>query len=133
MKDINHLFSSDFTSEEFQRRRLQIAAMIGPKASALLQGAPAKETAHPRFSQSKIFYVHDAVGNGWQEEPLKPGMVMVVDPMVWLEDVPHCYVRVEDTIVITEDGCERLTGLAPIELNEIEAVMAQSGGLTPSL
>jgi Xaa-Pro aminopeptidase len=68
--------------------------------------------------------VHDNV-KGWHDDPLKPGMVIVVDPMIWLEDVPHTYVRVEDTVVITEAGCERLTADSPLELDDVEALMAQ--------
>jgi Xaa-Pro aminopeptidase len=50
-------------------------------------------------------------------------MVIVVDPMIWLKDVPHTYVRVEDTVVITADGCERLTSESPLELDDVEALM----------
>jgi len=67
--------------------------------------------------------VHDPNGR-WRDVPLEPGIVCALDPMVWCEP-EHQYVRVEDTIVITEDGCERLTGSAPFEIDEIEALMAQ--------
>lgn len=69
---------------------------------------------------------HDAVCP-WQDEPLRAGMVMVVDPMVWLEDAPHGYVRVEDTLVVTEDGYESLTGSVPFELDAIERLMVEPG------
>ena len=68
--------------------------------------------------------VHDATGR-WRDEPLRPGIVCALDPMVWCEEERQ-YIRVEDTIVITEDGCERLTGAAPFEINEIEALMARA-------
>ena len=66
--------------------------------------------------------VHDNVKQ-WHGDPLKVGMVLVVDPMIWLTNVPHPYVRVEDTVVITETGCERLTANAPLELDAVEALM----------
>jgi Xaa-Pro aminopeptidase len=69
--------------------------------------------------------VHDAVEK-WQDEPLREGFVCVVDPMVWC-DAQHEYIRVEDTIVVTADGCERLTGVAPIEIEEIEALVGSAG------
>lgn len=69
---------------------------------------------------------HDAI-RPWQEEPLRAGMVLVVDPMVWLTDAPHGYVRVEDTLLITEDGYESLTGAAPFELDEVESLMKEPG------
>jgi Xaa-Pro aminopeptidase len=70
--------------------------------------------------------VHDNVKQ-WHDDPLREGMVLVVDPMIWLENVPHTYVRVEDTVVITKDGCERITGDCPIELDEVEALMKEPG------
>lgn len=71
---------------------------------------------------------HDAIDQTWRERPLEPGQVMVVDPMVWLTDAPHGYVRVEDTIVITESGCEVLTGSVPYEVEAIEALMKEPTG-----
>lgn len=65
--------------------------------------------------------VHDAIGP-WRDEPLREGFVCALDPMVWCDE-QHEYVRVEDTIAVTADGCERLTGDAPFEMNEIEALL----------
>jgi Xaa-Pro aminopeptidase len=78
------------------------------------------------FNHNVGLSAHDAVAP-WQEAPLQPGMVLVVDPMVWLDDAPHGYVRVEDTIAITGDGYESLTGSVPFELDEIEELMKQPG------
>jgi Xaa-Pro aminopeptidase len=40
-------------------------------------------------------------------EPLKAGMVMCLEPKIWLPG--ECYVRVEDMVLITETGAESLT------------------------
>lgn len=56
--------------------------------------------------------VHDTVSQ-WRGGPLRAGMVIVVEPMIWLENAPHPYVCVEDTVVGTDDGCERLTAAFP--------------------
>jgi Xaa-Pro aminopeptidase len=70
--------------------------------------------------------VHDAIGP-WRDEPLREGFVCALDPMIWCEP-QHEYIRVEDTIVVTANGCERLTGAAPIEIGEIEALVGKTGG-----
>ncbi len=37
------------------------------------------------------------------------------------------YVRIEDTVVITEDGVENFTDFMPAELDEIEKLMREAG------
>lgn len=41
------------------------------------------------------------------EEVFKPGMIMCIEPKVWLPG--ECYLRVEDMVLITETGAESLT------------------------
>jgi Xaa-Pro aminopeptidase len=67
--------------------------------------------------------VHD-VGGG--PDILKPGMVFANEPMVIYPD-ENLGVRVEDTILITEEGCENLTAGIPREVEEIEALMKKKG------
>jgi len=63
--------------------------------------------------------VHD-VGGG--PHTLEVGMVFANEPMAIFAD-EKLGVRVEDTIVITEDGCENLTAGLPRTIEEIEAFM----------
>jgi Xaa-Pro aminopeptidase len=65
--------------------------------------------------------VHDFVGK-WRDEVIEEGMVFVVDPMAMFSDRQQ-YIRIEDTVVVTRDGCERLTGAAATDLDEVEALM----------
>jgi len=66
---------------------------------------------------------HDVGGSS---QVLKPGMVFANEPyMFWPgEDLG---VRVEDTVLITETGCEVLTAGIPRTVQEIEAAMARDG------
>ena len=76
--------------------------------------------------------VHD-VGNYDTDRSrvLEPGMVLTVEPGLYIAtdaDVPAQYrgigIRIEDDIVITEDGNENLTASVVKKADEIEALMA---------
>jgi Xaa-Pro aminopeptidase len=94
-----------------------------PHYEAAVRGAL---TFRGHLSHTVGLDVHDG-GNYWPE-PLKPGTVFSVDPMIWIPE-ERLYVRVEDTIVITDDGIENLTVLAPLELDDVEACMRGRGML----
>lgn len=78
--------------------------------------------------------VHDVgdykVEGEWR--PLQPGMVMTVEPGLYIapdnEAVDARWrgigIRIEDDVLITETGCEILTASVPKEIEEIEALMA---------
>ena len=42
------------------------------------------------------------------------------------EEYYNIGVRIEDDVLVTEDGCEVLTGLAPKEVKDVEATMRES-------
>lgn len=77
--------------------------------------------------------VHD-VGNynvGGKPRPLEPGMVFTVEPGLYFsaenEQIPPelrgIGVRIEDDVVITDDGFEVLTAAIPKQIQDIEAWM----------
>ncbi len=69
--------------------------------------------------------VHD-VGT-YKEKPFEVGFVFALDPQMWIPE-ERIYIRVEDTVVVTDNGVENLTGLAPLELDEVEALVRGGGG-----
>jgi len=69
--------------------------------------------------------VHD-VGGGPRSVPLQPGMVFACDILAVFPE-ENLGVRVEDTVLITETGCENLTAGLPRTVAEIEELMAQPG------
>lgn len=73
--------------------------------------------------------VHD-VGD-YRPNVLAPGLVIAVDPQIWVPE-ERLYVRVEDTVVVTGDGIENLTGFVPHALDEVERVMREPGLLQRS-
>lgn len=70
--------------------------------------------------------VHD-VGS-YFERPMEPGLVITVDPQMWVPE-DHLYIRVEDTVAITDDGTEILTGDAPLDLDDVEEIVGRGGML----
>jgi Xaa-Pro aminopeptidase len=80
--------------------------------------------------------VHDVgrykVRDDWRT--LEPGMVFTVEPGIYIaagtENVPDEFfnigVRIEDDVLVTEDGYEVLTAAAPKEVKDVEATMKES-------
>lgn len=68
--------------------------------------------------------VHD-VGD-YKDRPLEPGVCFAVDPQLWVRG-ERLYVRVEDTVIVTEEGIENVTRHAPLALEEIEALVGTGG------
>ena len=66
-------------------------------------------------------YVHDP---GDTRRPLEPGMVITVEPGIYL-DQEQLGVRIEDDVVVTETGYRMLSDF-PKEIADIEALMARS-------
>ncbi len=77
--------------------------------------------------------VHDVgdykVGGAWRL--LEPGMVLTIEPGLYIRDpahVPEKYhftgIRIEDDVLVTKQGNEVLTEGAPKEISAIEALMA---------
>jgi Xaa-Pro aminopeptidase len=117
----------------------------------LLNGDPKKLIEDKKYMQ---FYmhnlghflgidVHDAGRYYFDGEsrPAEPGMVMTIEPGVYIspdttnipeefnQDVPGKYlgigVRIEDDVLVTENGARVLTGKVPKDPAEIEALMAR--------
>ncbi len=67
-----------------------------------------------------------------KDRPLQPGMVLTIEPGLYLpahDNIPRPYqgigIRIEDNIVITADGAEVLTADVPKSISAIEALMGQ--------
>ncbi len=66
-----------------------------------------------------------------RSRPLQPGMAFTIEPGLYIPhdaDVPDEYkgigIRIEDDVVVTEQGCDILTADVPKTIDEIEALMA---------
>lgn len=68
--------------------------------------------------------MHDP--GGLQAETFEPGRIFTIEPMMRIEEEPIA-IRLEDMILITETGYENLSQFVPIEIADIERVMAGRG------
>jgi Xaa-Pro aminopeptidase len=111
---------------------------IGEKAKALV-AAKGFDLAKDAFRQLRFFregglthYVglatHDAGGADLDYgAPLKPGQVFASDVFA-VFPAENLGVRVENTVLITETGCENLSPGIPREVAEIESLMKTAAG-----
>ena len=59
---------------------------------------------------------------------LEPGQIFTIEPAMQIPD-EHLGIRLEDMILITENGYENLSAFVPVEIREIEKLMAKRHGL----
>ncbi|MCR4894633.1 MAG: aminopeptidase P N-terminal domain-containing protein [Eubacteriales bacterium] len=59
-----------------------------------------------------------------RETPLQPGMVITDEPGLYIREW-GIGVRIEDDLLITEDGCRVLTDFIPKEIGEVEAMVTK--------
>ncbi len=87
-----------------------------------------KETPENRAYRKYLYHgishhlgidVHDL---GTRTEPLLPGMLLTVEPGIYIEE-EHIGVRIENNIWITKDGNDDLFKNIPITAEEIEELM----------
>lgn len=63
--------------------------------------------------------VHDV---GSRDEALKPGMVITVEPGIYISD-ENLGVRIEDDVLVTDSGHRVLSSNVPKTVEEIEKLM----------
>jgi Xaa-Pro aminopeptidase len=99
-----------------------------------LEEAIEKETFKPYYMHKTSHFlgmdVHDVGAyfvNG-QPRCLEPGMVITIEPGIYVNasapvrpDYRGIGVRIEDDVLVTNDGCDVLTSSAPKTVTEIEA------------
>jgi Xaa-Pro aminopeptidase len=87
-----------------------------------------KKQIDPRGMKGGIHHYVDqgTHGVGPRDVPLKEGMVFTIEPALYFPE-KNFGVRIEDTVLITKDGCEVLTKDAPREIAEIETLMKEKG------
>jgi Xaa-Pro aminopeptidase len=62
--------------------------------------------------------------------PFEPGVVLTIEPGVYITE-KNLGVRIEDTVLITRDGCEILSGDLAREIGDVEKLMSQKSSIFP--
>jgi Xaa-Pro aminopeptidase len=117
--------------------RLELAA--GLRAEGVLPDGPEKEAtdALSRYYPHRTSHwlgldVHDVGGYmpGRKPRVLEPGMVLTVEPGLYFPpdaDVPGWLhgtgVRIEDAVLVTPEGHDVLTGVLPVTIDDLEALL----------
>jgi Xaa-Pro aminopeptidase len=72
--------------------------------------------------------VHDVGGisGSWLEKPFVTGVVFNVEPILQFPE-KKIHVRLEDTVVLTEQGAENLTAAVPAEVEPLYALIKEKG------
>jgi Xaa-Pro aminopeptidase len=118
------LLPADYTrqvGEEMSRQLVAIGLLTAEEvADAGPDGAPHSKYMYHGVSHHLGIDVHDL---GPRHEPFRAGMVLTVEPGIYIEE-EKMGIRIENDVWIGEDGNVDLMAKVPITVEEIEAVMA---------
>lgn len=130
------------THDELKQHSIEMLT-VGMVRLGLLQGDPGELIKEEKYKQ---FYMHGLghllgidvhdVGRYYYDQEsraLEPGMVMTVEPGLYIapntKDIPEKYlgigVRIEDDVLVTQNGPRVLTSKVPKQPEEIESLMAR--------
>ncbi len=114
MDDVKVEMTAQFTARKFSKPEYEQAARV------LI------ERGGGVFSHPVGLTVHD--DGGYTQGPLKVGQVFSIDPAIRVPS-ENLYLRYEDVVVVTDSGYENFTDFLPTELNDLEALVKQGGGV----
>ena len=112
--------------QKMGERASEVFIGIGLLTAADIRNQPAESPAYWKYMYHGVSHhlgidVHDL---GPRSEPLEAGMVLTVEPGIYIED-EQMGIRIENDVWITSDGNKDLMGKVPITAGEIEALMGR--------
>ncbi len=117
---------------------IRLGLVEGPLAKAIKTGAYKRFYMHRTSHWLGLdvhdvgaYYLSEKKGRGDNSRLLEAGMVLTVEPGLYIDpdpDIPAAYrgigIRIEDDVLVTKDGYRVLTEKIPREPHDIERVMA---------
>jgi Xaa-Pro aminopeptidase len=110
--------------QKMGERASEVFMGIGLLTAADVRDQPAETPAYWKYMYHGVSHhlgidVHDL---GPRSEPLEAGMVLTVEPGIYIEE-EQMGIRIENDVWITSDGNKDLMGKVPITAGEIEELM----------
>lgn len=137
--DITRTFpvSGKFTEEQRQVYAIvleaQKAALAKVRAGSTIRGInEAGRAVVDRAGYGKYWlhgvshYIGLATHDVGGPEPFEPGVAITVEPGIYIPE-KNLGIRIEDTVLVTREGCEILSRGVPKEITEIEKLMTERG------
>ncbi len=124
LKYIRPGVTADQVMEESAREMRPVFEKISFSKEIYRKAAEGAFSFRGHLSHPVGMAVHD-VGI-YRNQPLKPGMVFSIDPMIWVPE-EKLYIRMEDVVVVTKKGVENLSDNLPAGMDEIERLMKEEG------
>jgi Xaa-Pro aminopeptidase len=119
------------TLRTLHRAHMDLLAAALRKVGLLSQASDLKVLCPHSIGHYLGMDVHD-VSSIPSDVPFRPGMIVTVEPGVYVPDDPRMParfrglgIRIEDDVLVTPTGPEILTSSVPKEIRAIEALMAQ--------
>ncbi len=93
---------------------------IKAAAAKMVEGYRSRQATTRSLGHNVGLEVHDV--GGLQAETFEPGRIFTIEPQFRIEE-EHLGIRLEDMILVTDNGVEVLSGSLPITVAEIEKEM----------
>ncbi|GGB16101.1 aminopeptidase P N-terminal domain-containing protein [Puia dinghuensis] len=122
------LLPADYVRQVGEETARQLVR-IGLLTEADVKNGGQESPAHTKYMYHGVSHhlgidVHDL---GPRHEPFREGMVLTVEPGIYIEE-EQMGIRIENDVWITADGVVDLMKKVPITVEEIEGVMAHQSG-----
>ncbi len=109
-------------------RQLNLLGVLREPPEEILESGSYERFFMHRTSHAIGLDLRDPLPQGKDEQILLPGMTVTVEPGLYFpadSEAPEAFlgmgIRIEDSVLVTDEGCEILTHAAPKEIEQVEA------------